>query len=284
MKDKYRYVRLETDNEELFADFLPEDHTGLDYVKMYAMGVTDQEGTPRGAMVLEKDGSTLIIRSFRVDEGPDFGDGLKLGIFKTLIKFSGQKGIGKIVCRYTDDESRQMEKLLHRVGFVGFKEESVVYRIDAPVLGSLLKETKTASAMRNESVRIMEEKKPVCFSQLTRKETDLFSELYPIASLSFMIRKKRGVSCYVAVSELSDGTLYLSDIKGELGKEADLLGLLYMSLGNVFMRIHPDGAFYIAAVEKGMKNLADFFIAPLKESVPLDKIYVAEKIIEQKKK
>ena len=277
MMDKYRYVRLEPDKEELFKDYLSEDHVQSSEKHMYALGVTDISGTPLGAMVLEKEGSKLIIRSFRVDEQADSIDELKKGIFKTLIKFADNNGFEKIICRYTDDESRQMENLLHSVGFVGFYEEAAVYRIDASILGSLLKETQMAVAMRKECIRIMEEKKAVCFSQLSKKESDLFEELHPIASLSFITRNKNGVSCYAAVSELSDGTLYLADIMNERGKEADLSGLLYMCLGNAFMRIYPDGVFYIAAVDKEMKKLADLFVEPLKDIIPLEKIYLAEK-------
>jgi hypothetical protein len=102
--------------------------------------------------------------------------------------------------------------------------------------------------------------------------------LLPREDLSFMtLDRWRRCLSYVVISELPDGGLFLADMICVDGRERDMAGLLYMSLGKVFMEIEPDGDFYIAAVADRYKKFADYLFAPVRPLIHSQKLMKARR-------
>lgn len=128
--------------------------------------------------------------------------------------------------------------------------------------------------MRRECVRLINENKVRCFSK-SRKNAKLFERLYPDGGLSFMTIDPKGrYQSYTIVSELSDGSLYLGDFLRQPDHTDDFEGLLYMSLGAVFMRIAPADSFYVAAVEQRFEKLVRRYFGTSMKGIYAKEIYV----------
>ena len=270
MSGKYGYVKIDKSNTELF------DPPILDKGD-YGIGITKKD-KPCGTVILHKERDSLVVRSIRIDDPKEKNPEEEL--FVTLKSFAAKNGFKRIECRFADDEPNLTEDILRKAGFTEFKEDSLVFRIDAYSLGSLLRDGPYADMMYNECIRLLDEKRARCFSKVSNEVYENLSELYPDRDMSFMtVDESEQMESYIVISRLPDGSMYLSDMYCPSDKTSDLAALMFMSFGKVFMEIEPAGDFYISAVNEKYRRLADTLIAPLAETIDRQRIMTASMIL-----
>ncbi|MCR5510428.1 MAG: hypothetical protein K6F54_05710 [Lachnospiraceae bacterium] len=283
MAEKYEYIRITAENMPEYESILPDiekEDGSLNIDKNeYGIGITS-DGVPCGAVVLQKNKDVLTVRSIRFVNTSGAQD-TRPEIWGTLIGFCIKTGgFKRLECRYTDDEPGITEEDLRNAGFTDFIEESGVYRVNANMLGSLLRDGPEAGFMRRECARLMSERRAHSLEKMAPVSDQYVRNLYPIPDLSFLTVDDEGVpESYVMISSLPDGSLYLADIRCASGKEADLAGLFYMSLGSVFMEIEPEGEFYMAAVTPAFDKLFEFFLSPVIDGISYQRILLASRSI-----
>lgn len=270
MSDKYDYIRIDESNRSQYEDYLHDDAMG----ERLFIGII-KNGEPFGSMTIMIDGPTLSVQSIRIADTPE-QPGEIPRILASLAEYASRLGFSRLECRYIDDSPGITEQMLRDAGFTDFREDMVVYSVDAYTLGSLLKSGPESELMHGEAVRLMETGIVKCFTQISRKRLAPLSILLPREDLSFMTLDRRGrCLSYIVISELPDGGLFLADMICVDGREADAAGLLYMSLGKVFMEIEPDGEFYIAAAADRYKRLADYVFAPVEPMIRRQRMITA---------
>ena len=271
MSDRYQYVRIDNTNRDQFSDYLPDSAADDLEIGGYGIGIMDGD-RPFGAVVLGQNDTTLTVQSIRTDISSD-GQDFRPEIFASLQSFGVSRGYTRLSCRYTDDEPGINEDMLREVGFTSFEEVVHVFRIDAYNLGSLLRDSRYAPYLRQSAIGLMQQGRVSSFLTASDENAELVRELHPAPDLSFLTVDEEGIlESFVVISEMPDGSLYLADLMCADGCEADLEGLLYMALGNAFMRIEPAGEFYIAGVNNSFTRLAEFFIAPVRPLIRYQKI------------
>lgn len=271
MSDRYQYVRIDDTNADRFSEYFPGSAAEELEIGGYGIGIMDGE-RPVGAVMLGQIGRTLTVQSIRTEDSSD-GTDIRPEIFASLRSFGARQGYNRITCRYTDDEPGINEDMLRAVGFTSFEEEAHVFRIDAYNLGSLLRDSRYAPYLRRSAIGLMQQGRVSSFLTASYENLDLVRELHPAPDLSFLTVDETGIlESFVVISEMPDGSLYLADLMCADGCEADLEGLLYMALGNAFMRIEPAGEFYIAGVNNSFTRLAEFFIAQVRPLIRYQKI------------
>ncbi len=243
MSDKYEYIRIDESNRAQYEVYL-HDNIAPDRLDI---GI-NLNGKPHGGMVIMIAGRTLSIQSIRIADSPDQPAEM-IWILGSMAGYAAKLGLSNVECSYIDDSPGITEQMLRDAGFTDFKADAVVYRTNAYTLGSLLKAGPDAQLIRGEAVRVMEAGIVKCFTEFDSDRIDPLNGLLPREDLSFMtLDRWRRCLSYVVISELPDGGLFLADMICVDGREKDMAGLLYMSLGKVFMEIEPDGDFYIAAL------------------------------------
>ncbi|MCR5511312.1 MAG: hypothetical protein K6F54_10225 [Lachnospiraceae bacterium] len=273
MLHKLDYTLINKQNKAQFEEYISEIVT-WDILPNSSLGIL-ADGKPLGAVILNRTDKSMAIRSIRLSDSLNAGAVLK-EIVKVLCKLGDKSGCNILECRYTNDDPGITEQMLRDAGFKNFDEDTVVYKADAYTLGSLLRDGPDAIAMREAGVRLMTMDRVRCFDAIPEDVRSLFKKLYPTDELSFMITDADGKpEDYIVISELPDGSLYLADVECQIGHEAEVMGLLYMCFGKVFMRIEPDGEFYIAAVSDGYKRFAERFFEPVLPLVSVQKILTA---------
>ena len=285
MAEKFEYIRITADNrmdyEAILPDIVKEDGSLNIEKNEYGIGIT-LNGVPCGVVVLQKNEETLTVRSVRFINSSGAED-TRPEIWHTFTAFCIKKeGFNRLECRYTDDEPGITEDDLRNAGFTDFKEESGVYRVNALMLGSLLRDGPEAGVMRKECARLMSERRGHSLAKTDPDAQQFFQELNPVYDLSFLTVDDAGKpESYVIISALPDGSLYLADVRCTKGKETDLAGLLYMSLGSVFLQIEPEGEFYMAAVNPSFGKLFGHFLAPVLGGISYQRILLASRSIRQ---
>ena len=283
MAGKYEYIHIKKKNCKDYTEIMPylikKDGSLNLNEDDYAIGITS-DGEPFGAVILQKNGKTLTIRSIRVGADRDETD-IPPGIWKVLNDFCKKSEFTRLECRYSDDEPGITEEILRDAGFTDFSEVAGVYRIDATLLGFMLRDGDDAMFMRSQCARLMSEGRAHNLMKIRPETYEYVLGLCPDPTLSFMIVDDTGrPESYVMISELPDGGLYLADIMCMEGHEADLAGLMYMSLGRVFLDIEPDGEFYVAIVKQAYHNLFELLLTPVRDGVEFQKIMLASRSIE----
>ncbi len=269
MANRYDYIQIDEKTKPKYGAFLPE--AGMSRENDISIGICADK-KPCGAVRIHKHDQVLTIRSIRMADAEGEAADLK-PVIEALSGYAKKTGYKQIECRYTDDEPRITKQQLGDAGFTAFKEDATVYRTDAYTLGSLLRDGPDAMMMRTYAVRIMREGRVRCFTEAYKESLKMFTNLYPDNELSFMtVDGEENPTGYIVVSTLPDGGLYLADMRCLDGMEEDLLGLLFMCLGKVFMRIEPDGEFYIAAITDNYRRFADYLFAPVKPLISVNRI------------
>ena len=275
MSHKYQHVRINKVNRRFFEDFIPGIQYEKDGVEEYMIG-TIKDGTPAGAAVVHRKDALMMIRSLRVESKVGGAD-ICVAIIREVLRIAESKGCEEVEYRYTSDELGYTGDILRKAGFRSFKEEANVSVISSSLLAYLLTEDRKASDMRRECVRLIDEKKVRAFSR-SPENARVFEELYPESDMSFMtINEKGEPESYAVISRLSDGSLYLADFYSAEGRDGDLFGLLYMSLGSVFMSIQPEGDFYIAAVEDRFDKLTRILFAAKYKELSRQGVFLASR-------
>ncbi len=274
----YEYKQIKQTDKTDYKEFLPDEEISGGVPGDILVGI-NKDSKPHGAIVLQKKGEGLAVRSIRMADSPDSSNDLG-HVLSELIAYAAKIGYKTIECRYTDDEPGITEQMLRDAGFTAFKEEAHVYRVDAYTLGSLLRDAPDARLMYESAVRIMSLGRVKCLSEADEDIIRMFENLYPDPDLSFYTTDDTGaLTGNVVISNLPDGSPYLADLRCIDGGERDLVGLLFMAFGKTFMRIEPDGEFYIAAVDKSYRRLADYFFAPVFPLISVHRILNARKNI-----
>ena len=272
MSDKYDYVRIDESNRSLYEAYL-HDIIAPDRLDI---GIV-LDGKPYGGMVIMIAGRTLSVQNIRIADTPD-RDTEMIRILGSLAGYAVRLGLSYVECSYIDDSPGITERMLRDAGFTDFKEETFVYRTNAYTLGSLLKAGPDAQLIKGEAIRVMESGIVKCFTEIDSERMEPLHGLLPREDLSFMtLDRWRRCLSYVVISELPDGGLFLADMICVDGREKDMAGLLYMSLGKVFMEIEPDGDFYIAAVADRYKKFADYLFAPVRPLIHSQKLMKARR-------
>ena len=279
MSHKYNYSLIDKKNMSKYKDYIFDyDECGIS--NNIGIGI-ESEGIPKGAVIIHKDKPKYMIRSIRLSDSLD-GKEVLLELINVLLKLGKENGYKNIECRFTDAEADSItEQIFGDVGFKFLDEETLVYRIDAFTLGSLLRDGPYSVAMREGAVSIMAKNQARCLNKISNENRKLFDALCPKEEISFVTVDEDGeIQSYVIISEITDGSLYLSAMRSAKGHEEDMPGLLYMCLGKVFMNIEPDGEFYIAAANDIYINFSNSFLEPVLPIVSVQRIITASRDIE----
>lgn len=262
-----RYEELDENNLHLYEEFLSEVAFDPDDKDILLFGV-EYKGKAAGVVVLHKDSEKeLSIRSLQLIDGENTPDIVAV-ILKGFEAYAIKEGYEKIICRYTDDDGRITKDILKKAGFDEFYGEADVYRIDAYTLGSLLRDGPVAQLFKDGCMKLMKSGHVFDLGQLSPKETEPLLSLYPMPDLSTVTVDDEGyIRSYVIVSKLPDGSIYLSDILNQEEDRESFAGLIYMGLGKIFMRIHPDGDFYIAAINESYRRLMEVYLSPVIKTI-----------------
>ncbi|MCR5746925.1 MAG: hypothetical protein K6G03_04400 [Lachnospiraceae bacterium] len=275
MSNRLDFIILGKKNRAVFEPFYPELDSKGSSPDEYLFGVMNGD-EPYGVVLLKKDKKTLIISQISIDYTAENMTEILTAVLKGLIANIRGWGAEILSIKYTDNDIGITKRILKDAGFTEFKEEARVYRIDAYSLGSLLRDGPDSETLRSESVRILDLEKTRVFSLAPEKITDLYAGLIPEPRFSFLtLDQENKVGCCSIISKLADGTLYLSGLYNYGSDNADLMGVFYLSLASVFMEIEPDGEFYIPAINPRIKNIAEYFISPLKSEIEKNRIYSA---------
>ncbi|MCR4597359.1 MAG: hypothetical protein K5673_11315 [Lachnospiraceae bacterium] len=275
-KGNLKYIKIDGTNRSLYAGYLPDD-TGSDRDASGTELGIDVGDTPCGAMLLYGDEEKCLnIRSLCI--APEYeGTSLRLDTLNKLSTYAAMKGFEKVICRYTDDEDGITEDILGQAGFDEFTKEAVVYRVDAYTLGSLLRDGPYARLSREACIRLMTEGRVTNLRNLPPSLSFGLLPLHPTSDMSFVITRdvpdgEPEISSYVITSRLPDSSIYLSEILNTEEEPDDILGLLYMSFGSVFMEIEPEGDFYVAAVNDKYLRLAEMYFGPVRDLINIQSI------------
>ncbi len=274
--DRLEYSELTEHNLRFFKNYIPDSVRRGFPEGEYGYGVM-YEYQPKGVILLSDSGGAVTIKSLNTDITPA-GVLVCKSMLKMVYRQAEKKGLKRIECLFTDDEPGITEDFLRMTGFTGFKEISKVYRISAGTLGAFLLRGSKPGGMRDECVDLLNEDRLRNFELADNKISEKYKNLYPVSDLSYVILDEKGEEAgYFAVSSLPDGSLYLADFQCKDFKNAG--GLLFIGLGSVFLKIEPDGDFYIAAVNDEIRKLAEAVFMPIKSEIETQKIFLATREI-----
>ncbi len=238
-------------------------------------GIIDGE-QPCGVVVLKKDSKTLIIDSIEIDYAVEDIENTMKEVLSGIVENVHDWGFEDLSLKYSDNSPGIRKSILRKAGFVSFKEEAKVYSISDFSLGTLLRDGPDAITMRAECVRLLKEKRARIFNLAPETAVEKYKELSPDPAFSFLTLNENGeVGGCSIVSTLPDGTHYLSELISYDGNSDDMIGLLFLSLSNIFMDIYPGGEFFIPAVKPYIITVFRFLLAPLEDGIEQQRIFTA---------
>ena len=275
MSNNCVFIKLGNKKRPDFESFSPYLKEGRPSRDEYRFGII-RDAKPCGVIEVKKSGDGLSVSSIWIDYSSDDVKELMTDVLCALPDNVKGWGFNGLSMRYTDDMPGITRAGLKKAGFSEIVEESRVYRIGAYALGLLLRDGPSSEMMRMESVRILDDGKTRVFSLAPPEVSGLFKELDPDPELSFLtLDGKGGSGCCSSVSALPDGSFYLSGLYCLDGNNDDLMGVLYLSLAAVFMKIEPSGEFYIPAVNPYFNTVSEFLLSPLRGGVEKQRILTA---------
>ncbi len=274
--EKLEFSELTELNLKFFRNYLPDMYKRGIPEGEYGYGVM-YEYQPKGVMMLSDSGRTVTIKSLNTDI-TRAGATVCKSMLKTVFKQARKKGLKRIECLFTDDEPGITEDFLSMAGFTEFKEISKVYRISARTLAKFLSDASEPDGMRDECVDLLDEERLWNFELIKKEISEKYKNLYPVPELSYAVVDENGEDTgYFAVSRFPDGSLYLADFMCKNFEDAG--GLIFTGLGSVFLKIEPDGDFYIAAVNDELEELTTAIFLPVKDEIAVQRIFMAAREI-----
>ena len=270
------FIKLGKKNRSDFEGFSPDLKDRSISKDEFVFGIL-RDDSPCGVVELKKNEDVLSVSSIWIDYSSDDIKGLMTDVLCSLSENVKDWGFDSLSLRYTDDTPGITKAGLKKAGFSEITEEARVYKVSAYALGILLKEGPDSGMMRTESVRILDEERARVFALAPEKASGLFKELDPDKDLSFLTLDENGeAGCCSCISVLPDGSFYLSGLYSMDGNNDNLMGVLYLSLAAVFMKIEPFGELYFPAVNPYLNTVSEFLLSPLKGGVEKQRVFIAK--------
>ena len=185
MSDYTEFIPIGNKNRGNFESFIPENEAIRTNPNEFVFGV-NIDSLPSGAVFCSKDGKELTIGNISMDYTSSNAEETARSILSGVLSNSGAWGFDRVLLKYTDDQPIIGKKLLKEAGFVEFRKEAEVYRVDAFNLGTLLRDGPDSYYMRKEAVRLLDEGRARVFFLSPDRARGLFADLYPKEKFSFI--------------------------------------------------------------------------------------------------